>query len=74
MKTNFCIKKSCMIPIITKISSKNVNVTNNEYSLREKFFDPIKSSPPNNFMNKLEMRMSIYNSYRDNRLDNFVIE
>jgi hypothetical protein len=32
-----------------------------EYSLKQNIFDPSKSSPPNEFMNKLRMRMSIYN-------------
>jgi len=29
-----------------------------EYSLKQSFFDPSKSSPPNEFMLKLHMRMS----------------
>ena len=33
-----------------------------EYSLKQNFFDPSKSSPPNEFMIKLHMRMSNYNS------------
>jgi hypothetical protein len=33
-----------------------------EYSLKQNFFDPSKSSPPNEFMIKLQMRMSNYNS------------
>jgi hypothetical protein len=35
----------------------------NEYSLKENFFDPSKSSPPNEFMKKLQQRMNIYNTY-----------
>ena len=35
----------------------------NEYSLKENFFDPSKSSPPNEFMLKLHLRMSLYNSF-----------
>ena len=31
-----------------------------EYSLKQNFFDPSKSSPPNEFMIKLYMRMSHY--------------
>ena len=30
----------------------------NNYSLNQDLFDPMKSSPPNNFMNKLQMRMN----------------
>ena len=33
-----------------------------EYSLNQGFFDPTKSSPPNNFLIKLQMRLSKYNS------------
>ena len=33
-----------------------------EYSLKQSFFDPTKSSPPNNFLIKLQMRLSKYNS------------
>ena len=33
-----------------------------EYSLKQNFFDPSKSSPPNEFMIKLHMRMNVYNS------------
>jgi hypothetical protein len=31
-----------------------------EYSLKENIFDPFKCSPPNDFMLKLELRMSQY--------------
>lgn len=31
-----------------------------QYDLKENTFDPSKSSPPNDFMLKLNMRMSIY--------------
>jgi hypothetical protein len=50
------IKKSC----ITKIN--NSYYPNTDYSLKQNFFDPSKSSPPNNFMEKLQKRISIYNS------------
>ena len=33
-----------------------------EYSLKRTFFDPSKSSPPNDFMLKLHMRMNMYNN------------
>ncbi len=32
-----------------------------EYSLKENVFDPSKCSPPNDFLAKLELRMSLYN-------------
>ena len=31
-----------------------------EYSLKQNFFDPSKSSPPNDFILKLHMRMNVY--------------
>jgi hypothetical protein len=34
-----------------------------EYSLKQNFFDPSKSSPPNDFMLKLKLRMSFYDSF-----------
>ncbi len=37
-----------------------------EYSLKQNVFDPTKSSPPNDFMIKLKLRMSIYNNNDDN--------
>ena len=37
-----------------------------EYSLKQNFFDPSKSSPPNEFMLKLRLRMSHYESFNNN--------
>lgn len=34
-----------------------------EYSLKQNFFDPTKNSPPNEFMMKLQMRMSVYDAF-----------
>jgi hypothetical protein len=34
-----------------------------EYSLKQHFFDPFKSSPPNDFLLKLQRRMSVYNTH-----------
>jgi hypothetical protein len=34
------------------------NSPKGEYSLKQNFFDPSKSSPPNEFMIKLKMRLS----------------
>ncbi len=44
-----------------------------EYSLNQNFFDPTKSSPPNEFMLKLKLRMSHYNLF-DNKDDKRVNE
>jgi hypothetical protein len=38
------------------------NKENKEYSLNQNIFDPLKSSPPNDFMIKLYMRNFNYNS------------
>ena len=45
-----------------------INSPKGEYSLKQNFFDPTKSSPPNDFMIKLHMRMNKY--YIDNKDDN----
>ncbi len=37
-----------------------------EYSLKQSFFDPTKSSPPNDFLLKLQMRLSKYNTIYPN--------
>jgi|APFre7841882793_1041355.scaffolds.fasta_scaffold371847_1 hypothetical protein len=58
--TNVINEKSNIIPINHKLTTSNKET--NEYNLNQNFFDPSKSSPPNEFMIKLRMRMSIYNS------------
>jgi len=63
-------EKSNIIPINKKVSTPSNNSSpKGEYSLKQNFFDPTKKSPPNEFMIKLRMRMSVYNS-TDNRDDN----
>lgn len=49
---------------INQTSPTNIKNTSNfkEYSLKQNFFDPTKNSPPNEFMAKLHMRMSVYNN------------
>jgi len=51
-------KKSNIIAIPIKINNQKTN----QYSLKQDTFDPFKCSPPNQFMAKLKMRMSVYNS------------
>jgi hypothetical protein len=61
------------IPQTSPTKNKDNNYfTNKEYSLNENLFDPSKSSPPNNFLEKLQLRMSIYNSF--NKLDSLIKE
>ena len=51
-----------IIPIKQNLStSMKATSPTSEYSLKQNFFDPSKSSPPNEFMMKLHMRMNMYN-------------
>jgi hypothetical protein len=54
------------------ITSMKMNSPKGEYSLKQNFFDPTKSSPPNEFMIKLHMRMNKY--YMDKDDDKFEIK
>ena len=36
-----------------------------EYGLKQNLFDPTKSSPPNEFMNKLRSRMNLHGSLQN---------
>jgi len=60
------------LPIVSQISptSKISDNSFNEYSLKQNVFDPSKSSPPNDFMLKLQLRMSIYNNFNNNNFQN----
>lgn len=58
---NSCIihEKGIIIPIKQNLfTSMKENSPKGEYSLKQNFFDPSKSSPPNEFMIKLHMRLS----------------
>ena len=62
--TNVIHERSINIPIKQNLTTYNNNLSpKGEYSLKQNFFDPFKSSPPNNFMHKLNMRMSLYDSF-----------
>lgn len=65
-------ERSIYIPITT-IKYQNQK---GEYSLKKHFFDPTKSSPPNDFIIKLQKRMSVYNTalYSDIKDDSRVSE
>lgn len=74
-----CIEKSNIIPIKKVNINININkkptICYGEYEMKQNFFDPSKSSPPNNFINKLQLRMKIYESiHADNNDDNLVNE
>ncbi len=66
MKSCLNHERSNIIPISP--SSPTNKYLENQYSLKENFFDHSKSSPPNEFMKKLHQRMSIYNSYSPSSL------
>ena len=68
-------ERTNIIPIKKNLSTSMKDLSpKGEYSLKQNFFDPSKSSPPNEFMIKLHMRMSMYNSQcvvmKDESLDN----
>jgi hypothetical protein len=50
-------------------TSMKMNSSKGEYSLKQNFFDPSKSSPPNEFIIKLHMRMNKYYTHNDDNLD-----
>jgi hypothetical protein len=56
------IERTNIIPIKQNLSIQNNDSRQiSEYSLKQNVFDPSKSSPPNEFMIKLHMRMDMYN-------------
>jgi hypothetical protein len=62
--SHYIYERSKIIPIKENLSTQMKNLSpKGEYSLKQNFFDPSKSSPPNEFMIKLHMRMSNYNSF-----------
>ncbi len=61
--SHYIDERSSIIPIKKNLTTpENVNSPKGEYSLKQNFFDPSKSSPPNEFMLKLHMRISNYDS------------
>ena len=57
-------ERSKIIPISQNYpTNKKVKNNLNEYSLKQNFFDPTKSSPPNDFLKKLQIRMSQFDSF-----------
>lgn len=66
-------ERSSIIPIPQKLStSMEAGSPKGEYGLKQNYFDPSKSSPPNEFMIKLHMRMNKY--HVDKKDDNLDIE
>jgi len=56
---------SLPIPIKSTTSMESFcnSIRIEEYSLKQNVFDPFKSSPPNDFLIKLQTRMLRYNSF-----------
>ena len=70
---NSCVtyERSKIIPIQpTSPTNKKENNFDMEYSLVQNLFDPSKSSPPNEFLLKLKLRMTLYDTFTkdDNRM------
>ena len=66
-KQKYTYEKSDIIPI----HNKHETICK-QYELKQNLFDPSKSSPPNNFLLKLKLRISHYDSF--NNVINFVNE
>lgn len=58
-KRNYIPEKSKDIPI-KNLLKKESHKLNSEYEQKENYFDPSKSSPPNEFIIKLKMRIGNY--------------
>ena len=65
MNTSYTHLKSETNTAILKPNAYNNYFT--EYSLSKSYFDPISSSPPNKFMEKLEKRINIYSKGSNNK-------
>lgn len=66
-------ERSKIIPISQTLPTiKKDGFSVNEYGLKHNFFDPLKSSPPNDFMLKLRLRIYYYNSL--NNLESLINE
>lgn len=62
-KSHYNDERSSIIQIKKNLSTQtNENSPKGEYTRKQNFFDPSKSSPPNDFMLKLHMRISNYDS------------
>jgi hypothetical protein len=57
IKSNIINKNTKSEMILIKPSN---TYKNNEYNLKNQIIDPSKSSPPNNFINKLKKRLICY--------------
>ena len=68
--TSIIHERSNIIPIKKNLFAIPTSPTNSTtYSLKQNLFDPTKRSPPNDFMIKLRMRMGLYESSLDKKVD-----
>lgn len=58
-KNDFKIKSE-IIPIKKELEHNTIKKENSQHSLNENYFDPSKSSPPNEFLSKLQQRIDEY--------------
>jgi hypothetical protein len=60
-RTRVIHERTNILPIQQILSTSKKEILS-DYSLKQNFFDPSKSSPPNDFLLKLQMRMNVYES------------
>ena len=73
---NVIHEREYLAPISQRSPSRRIdnNDSFNEYSLKQNEFDPSKCSPPNDFILKLQLRMSMYNNSNNNNKTNNIIQ
>ena len=70
MSTSNSIERTIIIPNYIIPNTKKVstiikiNSPKSEYSNKQNLIDPSKSSPPNEFMSKLNIRCFLYHNYK----------
>ena len=61
--SHYINERSSIIPIKKNLTTQTTETSpKGEYSRKQNFFDPTKSSPPNDFMLKLHMRILNYDT------------
>jgi hypothetical protein len=66
-KLNIIHERPIIVPIKENLfTSMKEDSPKGEYSLKQSFFDPSKSSPPNDFLIKLKIRLNKYNAIYPN--------
>ncbi len=74
-KSRIIHERGINIPIKQNLfTTMKENSPKSEYSLKQNFFDPSKCSPPNEFMLKLKLRMSLFQNNSFSKVDNLINE